>query len=121
MNSILVPFFVFALGYMPDAMMPDLKMYNHLFQTDITVGVEVKEFLTIQGRIVTSMTAPDDLPYFEPYQDDYYIGAHIEHNGWKLEFMHLCSHPVFYRGTMYQEERGHNKFSFSYDSRRGKQ
>lgn len=116
--NILVPYFVFALSFFPETWFPDNTMQENIYQTDVTIGAEIAEVFSIEGQIKTDMLKDG---YFQPFQDEYYIRAFFEYNGFKIGAEHVCYHPVESAAwEVYQYGGGHNRIYFEFDTRRMK-
>lgn len=114
--NFLIPYFVLALSWLPMTYTPDAQPHENLFMSDVTIGVQAWDFLTVEGQIKTVMQKASSV-YFQPYQDEYYVRAFVEYKGFLLGAEHVCYHPVDSAGGMWQYNGGHNRVYFEFDTR----
>lgn len=106
-NWFLIPYMVLRLSMMdqPALMVhdPAWPLYTvgpeYVTEVDITFGVDLFSFLTLEGQLVNKQVPPwaeeNSGNWFSPFQDQYYVRAFAHWKGLSLGIEHQCDHPVY--------------------------
>ena len=79
---------------------------KNTIKTELKIGANVTDWLTIYTKIDTYMVKADCSIYFNPYQNDYFITAFFDLGEFQLGVEHVCYHPVLVYGVEEVEKYG---------------
>lgn len=118
--SWLIPYFILNMALIPtyNFKVDDSNFcrLDNQFETEIIIGAELFDFISIEGEILTYMN-PKKITKYQPYQEEYSIRVFATYGPLTIGAEHTCYHPVISEFDGFQYKGGIEKIYIEFNSR----